>query len=62
MQIAFDQKVKDIKPFVLDQACVFLKDQTQAVTKLLTKQHHILVQQFIDFKARSEEKIKKADR
>lgn len=32
------------------------------MTKLLTKQHHKLIQQFIDFKNRSEAKLKKADK
>ena len=25
IQMAFDQKVKDMKPFVLDQACAFIR-------------------------------------
>ena len=44
IQIGFDRQVKDMKPFILDYACNFIKEKTVAVTQLLTKTHHGLVQ------------------
>ena len=32
MQAAFDRKVRDVKPFVFDQACEFIKEQSKFVT------------------------------
>lgn len=29
IQAAFDRKVHDLKPFVLDQACLFVKERTE---------------------------------
>ena len=43
MEVVFQRKVNEIKPIVLDEACEFIKKQTQEVTKLLTKQHHKVV-------------------
>lgn len=40
IQLSFDKLVRDIKPFVFDQACAFLRQQTKHVTKLLSRQHH----------------------
>ena len=37
MQLAFDKKVRDIKPFVLDYAQHWIKDQTRTVTEYFTK-------------------------
>ena len=61
IQTGFDRKVRDMKPFVLEQACQFIREQTKTVTKMLTRTHHMMVSQFIEFKLRTEEKIKKAD-
>ena len=38
--MGFDQKVRDIKPYLLDKACEFLKEKTKSVTQALTKTHH----------------------
>ena len=61
IQIGFDRKVSDLKPFLLDVACGFIKDQTIAVTNVLSQAHHKTVQQFIDFKFRTFERLKHAD-
>ena len=53
IQLAYDRKVRELKQFVFDQACQFLKEQMQSVTNILTTQHHSLVQQFLNFKDRS---------
>ena len=50
-----------MKPFIFDRACEFIREQTAAVTKLLTRQHHQLVDQFLAFKERTEHKLAWAD-
>ena len=54
IQAAYDRKLRELKPHLFDQACQFLKDQTANVTHIVTKQHHNLLQQFVNFKDRSE--------
>lgn len=49
-----------MKPFVLDQACLFIREQTQVVTQMLSKQHHRVIEQFIEFKDRTEAKLNRA--
>ena len=53
MELAFDSKVRDIKPFVLDYARHWIKDQMKVVMEYFTRHHHDIVQQFKDFKART---------
>ena len=43
IQVAFDRKVHDLKPFVLDQACHFIKQRTENITTLLTRSHHNII-------------------
>lgn len=33
----FDRKIREMKPFVFDEACKFIAKQTQAAPQLLTK-------------------------
>jgi len=62
IQTNFDRQVKQIKPIIFEKAVKFVKEQTQTATKLLTREHHKLVQRFIDHKERTSEKVKKAER
>ena len=62
IEAGFELKVSNLKPLLLDHACDFIKEQTQNVTKLLTRQHHETVRQFLDFKERSEEALKQAEK
>ena len=52
---AFDQQVKNIKPIVMNEAVEFLKEQTNALVKVLTKTHHQLIKNFLEFRARNED-------
>ena len=61
IQQSFDKIVRDIKPFVFDQACDFLREQTKHVTKLLSRQHHHVVDQFIEFKQRTDDQLAQKD-
>ena len=60
IQVGFDRKVKDIKPMLLENACDFLKEKTDTVTKMLTKHHRDIVKQFIEYKERSTQTFKDA--
>ena len=62
IHIAFEHKVKELKPFLFDQACEFIREKTQEVTKLLTRQHHSFLNQFLAFKDRTDSKLAWADR
>ena len=59
IQLAYDRKVRELKPYLFDKACQFLKEQTAHVTQIVTKQHHFLLQQFLHYKDRSDDQIKK---
>ena len=37
IQMLFDKQVKELKPILLEEACVFIKQKTKYVNKLLTK-------------------------
>ena len=50
IQTAFNNKLSDIKPYVFYEAMNFVKQMNLSVTTLLTKQHHNLVTQLLDFK------------
>ena len=62
MQKNFDRKIKEMQPFVFDKACAFIREQTMATQKMLTRQHHSILQQFLDWKERTYWKIRQADR
>ena len=42
-----------MKPFILDYAQQWIKDQTMTVTMYFTKQHHDIVKQFVAYKIRT---------
>ena len=51
-----------MKPFLLDQACAFIREQTKAVAQNLTRAHHAIISQFIHFKHRTDDKIEEANK
>ena len=46
-----------MKPIVMKEAVEFLKEQSEAITKVLTRAHQKLNKEFIDFKLRNEELV-----
>ena len=53
IQMGFENRVKEMKPYIFNLASTFIKDQARAVTQLLTRQHHLIVKQFISYRERS---------
>jgi len=37
IELSYDKRVKEMKPYLFDMASSFVKEQAQAVTQLLTK-------------------------
>ena len=53
----YDQQVKNMKPIVMKEALEFVKQQTDAIVKLLTKTHHNMVVNVMEFRRRNENLI-----
>jgi len=53
--------VRDLKPELYETACEFLLAQTKVITKLFTNTHHQLVQQFMDYKERTNFVLREKD-
>lgn len=49
----FDTQLKNVRQVYLEEACNFVKSQTIVLQKYLTKEHHKLVERFIEFKLRT---------
>lgn len=62
IDMGYEKKLSDLKPYLLDHACQFVKEQTTNVTKLLTRQHHLTIKQFLDFKDRTDFLLEQARR
>lgn len=45
---------------LFEEACKFIEERAEFVTKLLTRQHRNVIKQFIDFKERSEKDLQEA--
>ena len=46
--------MKNLKPIYLQEAVDFVKSRSEEIVKLLTRTHHIMIKNFLDFKTRSE--------
>ena len=53
----FEQQVRNMKPIVMKEASRFIAEQSEAITKLLTRAHHNLNKDFLQFKIRNDELI-----
>ena len=54
-------QLKNCKAIAIQEATEFIKSQSEAIQKLLTKEHHKLILRFIDFKARTKERCDKVE-
>lgn len=50
----YDGNIKNMKPICIEVAVEFLREQAAKITRTLTKAHHVLLQNFLDFKQRNE--------
>ena len=57
IELGYDKRVRDLKPYLFDMARDFVQEQARNVTATLTKQHHHIVDQFKKFKERSYNEI-----
>ena len=53
--------MREMKPYLFDLACEFIRKKTIDVTKHLTRQHRSFINQFLDFKERTDKKLQWAD-
>lgn len=60
LKLNFDRLVREQRPLIMDEACKFVEEKGEIVTRLLTRQHRKIVQQFIEFKERSARELKEA--
>ena len=58
---SYDQKLKNLRPIVMQEASAFVRKHTEAITKQINNQHKHMYEQFIAFKERSEDKLAKYD-
>lgn len=42
-----------MKPIVIAEAVDFIKRKSLGITRILTKQHHMMIDQFVEFKTRN---------
>ena len=53
----FQTQLKNVKTLAIQDAINFIKIQSEFIQKHLTKEHHKLVEQFIAFKGRTQERL-----
>jgi len=50
-----ERRLLDLKPFLFEEACNFVREQCSLVTKLFTHHHHLVLNQFIAYKERTQQ-------
>lgn len=50
-------QVRNLKPIVMSMAVDFLKREGSNITTLLTRQHHVVIKNFLEHKRRNEKMI-----
>ena len=54
-------QLKNVKVIALQEARDFIRSQSEAIQKHLTREHHKLVQRFIDYKDRTKARLLRLD-
>lgn len=57
----FETQLKNVKTIAMQEALQFVKNQSEAIQKHLTREHHKLVNRFIEFKERTESRLAMVD-
>lgn len=60
-KINFELQVKNIKPIVFEEAVQFLIRESASIADMLTKSHHKIITNFMDFIDRNETMIKERE-
>ena len=50
LQLYYNSLIKDIKPMIFHEAVEFVKAQASVLTRLLSKEHYKMIEQFLIFK------------
>ena len=54
----FKRELKAVKPLVFQAAAAFIQEKSRVVTRALTDEHHKIIHNFMEFKARSKNILK----
>ena len=61
-QLVFQTQLKNAKTFAMEEASNFMSNQTDAISKHITKEHHRILERFMAFKDRTDERLQHADK
>ena len=56
IQMSYNTIIRDIKPCIFREAVDFVKEQAGAVTKVLSKEHHRIINQYFVLRKDNEDK------
>ena len=62
VEAAHRQELRNVEAVAVEDAARFLKRHTERVTRALTREHHKLIQQFMDYKDRIDEYVSGLDK
>ena len=61
-ELVFQTQLRNAKTYAMEEASNFVSNQTDAISKHITKEHHRIVERFMAFKDRTDERLEHADR
>ena len=61
LQLYYNSLIKDIKPMIFHEAVEFVKAQASVLTRLLSKEHYKMIEQFLIFKNDTQLRLDQAD-
>lgn len=56
-ELVFQTQLKNVKTFAQEEASNFVAIQTDAISKHITKEHHKIIERFMAFKERTDDRL-----